>query len=212
MHFLDFFLHIDKHLDAFFHAYGMGIYALLFLIIFAETGLVVTPFLPGDSLLFAMGALTAATTGLNIWVLAALLVFAAIFGNVVNYSIGRWIGPKVFHEGNRWFKREYLLRAHGFYEKYGGKAIVLTRFVPIIRTFVPFVAGVGTMDYGKFMLFNVVGGVAWVGFFLLGGFYLGNLPGVKNNMHIIVLLIIFVSLLPVAFEIAKGFLSRPKSH
>ncbi|MEO6845828.1 MAG: VTT domain-containing protein [Chthoniobacterales bacterium] len=208
MQFIDLFLHTEKHLGDFLQAYGIWIYALLFMIIFMETGLVVTPFLPGDSLLFAVGALSANTTGMNIWILTGLLIAAAIIGNMVNYSIGRWVGPKVFHGGNRWLKQEHLIRAHAFYEKYGGKAIVLTRFAPIIRTFVPFVAGIATMDYRKFLFFNIVGGVAWVALFLLGGFYLGNLPGVKKHFEIVILLIIGVSLLPIAYEVVRGFLAR----
>ncbi|MEO8205176.1 MAG: DedA family protein [Chthoniobacterales bacterium] len=205
MQFIDLFLHTEKHLSAFLQAYGVWVYVLLFAIIFLETGLVVTPFLPGDSLLFAVGALAASTGQMDIWILVPLLIAAAIIGDMVNYSMGRWMGPKVFHQGNKWFKQEHLMKAHAFYEKHGGKAIVLARFVPIIRTFVPFVAGIGTMDYRKFLFFNITGGVAWVSLFLLAGFFMGNLPMVKTNFKIVILLIIVVSILPIVFEMWKGF-------
>ncbi|MEO6052549.1 MAG: DedA family protein [Chthoniobacterales bacterium] len=211
MEFIDIFLHTEKHLGAFLQAYGTWIYVLLFMIIFMETGLVITPFLPGDSLLFAVGALSASVAGLNIWILLPLLIAAAIIGNMVNYSLGRWMGPKVFHQGNKWFKQEHLMKAHGFYEKHGGRAIVLTRFAPIIRTFVPFVAGIGAMDYRKFLFFNIVGGVAWVVLFVVGGYFMGNIPIVKKNFEIVIILIIVVSLLPVFFEAWKGWRERKKT-
>ena len=168
--FFEFLLHAENHLVAFIQNYGALVYGLLFLIVFCETGLVVTPFLPGDSLLFAVGALTA--QGWMAWEIAVpVLLAAAILGDSVNYAIGKWIGPKVFHfESSRFFKREYLLKAHAFYEKYGGRAIILARFVPIVRTFAPFVAGVGTMNYGKFIIYNVAGAILWVGLFVGAGY------------------------------------------
>ncbi len=200
MEFIDFILHAEVHLREFLVAYGLWIYLLLFLIIFAETGLVVTPFLPGDSLLFTLGIM-AAEGLLDIQALFGLLLAAAILGDTVNYSIGAWVGPRAFHyPDSRWLRREHLTRAHAFYEKYGGKAIVLARFVPIVRTFAPFVAGIGTMEYRRFILFNVTGGLAWISLFLLGGYYLGNLPGVKSNMKLIVVLIVLVSVMPIVYE------------
>ncbi|MEZ5405886.1 MAG: DedA family protein [Verrucomicrobiia bacterium] len=198
--FIDFILHAEEHLREFTAAYGVWVYALLFLIIFCETGLVVTPFLPGDSLLFAIGAL-AAQGIMDINILWPLLIVAGIFGDSVNYAIGKWIGPKVFHyENSRFFRKDYLMRAHAFYEKYGGRAIVLARFVPIIRTFAPFVAGVGTMTYRKFFFYNVFGAILWVSLFLGAGYFFGNLPFVKSNMKIIILAIIIVSVLPIIWE------------
>jgi membrane-associated protein len=198
--FIDFLLHAENHLRWFIEHYGMWVYALLFLIVFCETGLVVTPFLPGDSLLFAVGAL-ASQGMMNPWILWGSLIIAGILGDSVNYAIGRWLGPKVFHfESNMFFKKEYLMRAHAFYEKYGGRAIVLARFVPIVRTFAPFVAGIGTMNYGRFAFFNVFGAILWVSLFVGGGFFFGSLPIVKSNMKIVILGIIFVSILPIAWE------------
>jgi membrane-associated protein len=200
MELIDFILHAEVHLRDFLAAHGHWIYLLLFLIIFAETGLVVTPFLPGDSLLFTLGIM-AAEGLLDVQTLFWLLLAAAILGDTVNYWIGAWVGPRAFHyPDSRWFRREYLNRAHAFYEKYGGKAIVLARFVPIVRTFAPFVAGIGTMDYRRFIIFNVTGGLAWISTFLFGGYFLGSLPGVKSNMKLIVLLIILVSVMPIAYE------------
>lgn len=201
---LDFILHAEAHLREFLANYGSWTYAILFLIIFCETGLVVTPFLPGDSLLFAVGAL-AAENFFDVHFTFLLLAIAAILGDTVNYWIGRWLGPKVFHyEKSRWFNPEHLARAHAFYEKHGGKAIILARFVPIVRTFAPFVAGVGTMHYAHFIFYNVIGALIWIGLFLYGGFLLGNLPGVKDNMKIIILLIIVVSILPIVYEWLKA--------
>jgi len=206
--FIDFFLHAERHLVWFIQSYGAWIYALLFAIIFCETGLVVTPFLPGDSLLFAVGALAA--QDLMDWrILAPLLLAAAILGDSVNYAIGKWIGPKVFHfESSRFFNKEYLLKAHSFYEKYGGRAIILARFVPIVRTFAPFVAGVGSMTYSKFFLYNVAGAVLWVGLFVGGGYFFGALPFVQKNMKLVILGIIVVSVLPIAFEFVKAKLEK----
>ncbi len=196
INFIDFFIHLDKYLPAIIQSFGIWAYILVFLIVFCETGLVVTPILPGDSLLFALGAL--ATQGaLNIEILLVSLCIAAIAGDTVNYSIGHFIGPKVFHyEGSRFFKKEYLLKTHQFYEKHGGKTIVLARFVPIIRTFAPFVAGVGAMSYAKFILYNISGGIAWVCLFLLGGYFFGNIPSVKNNFTLVIMAIIIISVMP----------------
>ncbi len=208
---IDFILHAENHLVAFIEHYGIWVYALLFIIVFCETGLVVTPFLPGDSLLFAVGALAA--QGLMDWqIVAPLLLVAAILGDTVNYSIGKWFGPKVFHfESTRFFKREYLMKAHAFYEKYGGRAIILARFVPIVRTFAPFVAGVGTMNYLKFIVYNVTGAVLWVGLFVGGGFLFGNHPAVRQNMKVVILGIIVVSVLPIVWETGKAWWDRRKT-
>jgi membrane-associated protein len=206
--FIDFFLHAENHLVWFIQNYGVWIYALLFAIVFCETGLVVTPFLPGDSLLFAVGAL-AAQNFMDWKIIAPLLLIAAVLGDAVNYAIGKWIGPKVFHfEASRFFKKDYLMKAHGFYEKYGGRAIILARFVPIVRTFAPFVAGVGSMTYPKFFLYNVVGAVLWVGLFVGGGYFFGGLPIVQKNMKLVILGIIVVSVLPIVFEAVKARLEK----
>jgi membrane-associated protein len=198
---IDLFLHLDVHLDEFVGQYGVWVYALLFTIIFAETGLVVTPFLPGDSLLFAAGAI-AARGKLSVGGLFFLLAGAAILGNTINYSIGHFIGPRVFRadEGHPLLNRQHLDRAHAFFEKYGGMAVVLTRFVPIIRTFVPFVAGAGAMRYAAFAFYNVIGGVLWVGICLGAGYAFGNVPVVKNNFSLVAIGIVAVSLIPVAIE------------
>lgn len=211
---IDFILHAEGHLEEFIKNYGLWIYALLFLIIFCETGLVVTPFLPGDSLLFAVGALCARPEmNLRIEIIVPLLLFAGILGDSVNYSIGKWFGPKVFqYESNRFFNRDHLMKAHAFYEKYGGRAIILARFVPIVRTFAPFVAGVGTMAYGKFFLYNVVGAVLWVGLFIGGGYLVGNVPAVQKNMKLVILAIIVVSVLPIVWEFAKAWLEKRKQR
>src|SRR4051812_42941542 len=202
---IDLFLHFDVHLNEFVTQYGTLVYGLLFAIVFAETGLVVTPFLPGDSLLFAAGAL-AATGALDARLVFLLLAAAAVLGNTVNYSVGRIIGPRVFQAGasSRLLNREYLDRAHAFFEHHGGKAIVLTRFVPIIRTFVPFVAGAGAMRYSTFALYNVAGGVAWVGVCVGAGYLFGNVPVIKNNFTLVALGIVAVSLLPVLVEWLKA--------
>jgi membrane-associated protein len=198
---LDLFLHLDVHLAEFVARYGIWVYGLLFAIIFAETGLVVTPFLPGDSLLFAAGAI-AATGALDIRLLFLLLAGAAILGNTVNYSVGHFIGPRVFRaeETRPLLNRQHLDRAHAFFEKYGGMAVVLTRFVPIIRTFVPFVAGAGAMRYSAFALFNVFGGVLWVGVCLGAGYAFGNVPVVKNNFSLVAIGIVAISLIPMVVE------------
>jgi membrane-associated protein len=206
---IDLFLHLDKHLAELVVSYGPWIYGLLFLIIFAETGLVITPFLPGDSLLFAAGAL-AGTGALNIWVVLPLLLVAAVLGDAVNYAIGRYIGHRVFEHDttptgfHRLVNREHLERAHAFFEKYGGKAVVIGRFVPIVRTFVPFVAGAVAMTYPKFAFYNVAGAILWVGVCAGGGYAFGNVPIVKQNFSLVVLGIIAVSLLPVVFEFVQA--------
>ncbi|HET9887903.1 MAG TPA: DedA family protein [bacterium] len=206
------FLHLDDHLVELFSKYGVWTYGILFLIVFLETGIVVTPFLPGDSLLFAAGALSA-SGGLNPVLLFVLLAIAAILGDTVNYAIGRATGPRVFREDVRWLKREYLERTHRFYEKHGGKTIILARFVPIIRTFAPFVAGVGTMSYPRFVIYNIAGGILWTALFTFAGYFFGNLPAVKENFSFVILGIIFVSLVPFAIEAAKrwGPLARRAS-
>ena len=205
---IDLFLHFDKHLKEFVDLYGVWVYAFLFLIIFAETGLVVTPFLPGDSLLFAAGAM-AATGVFNIWVLVPLLMVAAVLGDAVNYAVGDAVGPRVFTSVDRtsfWqraLNRDHLFKAHAFFEKYGGKAIILGRFVPIVRTFVPFVAGAGTMTYSTFALYNVTGGVIWVAICTLAGYAFGNVPIVRDNFTLVALGIVFVSLLPIVVEFLR---------
>jgi len=202
---IDLFLHLDKHLSAIIQQYGTGTYLLLFSIIFMETGLVVTPFLPGDSLLFAAGTFASPALGsaLNIWVLWFLLCAAALIGDTVNYWIGHFIGPKAFSGDIRFLKKEYLDRTHEFYEKHGGKTIILARFIPIIRTFAPFVAGIGAMNYSRFIVFNVIGGVAWVSIFLFLGYFFGTLPFVQENFTFVVLAIIFISVVPIGIEALK---------
>lgn len=200
---IDFVLHINQHLDVLVRDYGVWVYLVLFLIVFCETGLVVTPFLPGDSLLFAVGALCGAES-LDLSVSMAVLLAAAILGDTVNYWIGYWTGPKVFRrKASFWFNPKHLEKAHEFSERYGGKAIVFARFVPIIRTFAPFVAGIGRMTYFRFMMFNVGGGVAWVLCFVPAGYFFGNIPIVRNNFSLVILAIIFVSLLPGVYEYVR---------
>ncbi len=212
---LDIFLNVDEHLARVVVDYGAWVYGILFAIIFAETGLVVTPFLPGDSLLFACGAL-AAMGKMNAPLLFVLLTAAAILGDAVNYSVGRWFGVKLFtHDNPRSFKakvfnKKHLDKAHAFYEKHGGKAIILARFVPIARTFVPFVAGAAKMTYRQFAIFNIVGAIAWVGICLGAGFVFGNIPAVKKHFELVVLGIIFVSLLPLVFELVRAKFFPPK--
>ena len=201
---IDFVLHIDQHLIELTQTYGLWIYAILFLIVFCETGLVVTPFLPGDSLLFAAGAV-AALGGMNVHIAAGLLLAAAVIGDAVNFAIGKYFGEKLFAKpDSRVFKREYLDKTHAFYEKYGGKTIILARFVPIVRTFAPFVAGMGTMHYGRFIRYNIIGALVWVGLLTYAGYFFGELPAVKNNFGLVVIGIIAVSVLPMAVEIAKA--------
>ena len=197
---IDFVLHFDKHLLEFVARYGTWVYAILFTIVFAETGFVVTPFLPGDSLLFAAGALCA-TGELSITAMLALLMFAAFAGNAVNYSVGRFIGPRVFQSGARLLNKQYLDRAHAFFEQYGGKAVILGRFVPIVRTFVPFVAGAAQMTSASFVVYNAVGAGAWVALCLGAGWFFGNIPIVKNNFSLVTIGIVIVSVLPMVFEL-----------
>ncbi len=203
--FIDFILHLDRHLSELVLQYHFWIYLILFLIIFCETGLVVTPILPGDSLLFAAGALAAidASGTLNAVWLWLLLMIAAILGNEVNFRIGRAVGPRAFSGNFRWLKREYLLRTQSFYDKHGGKTIVLSRFIPIIRTFAPFVAGVGMMQRRKFAAYNLLGAFAWLTIFIWGGYLFGNVPLIKENFGIVTIVIIVVSLLPVAWGLLK---------
>lgn len=200
---IDFFLHLDKHLAEIIANYGVWTNLILFLIVFAETGLVVTPFLPGDSLLFAAGTF-AALGSLDPVLLILLLSAAAILGDTVNYWVGAYIGPRAFSGEVRWLRQEYLDRTHAFYEKHGGKTIILARFIPIIRTFAPFVAGVGTMTYSRFLLYNVVGGVVWVTLFVLAGYYFGNLPAVRQNFSYVILAIIVLSVMPIVVEFMKS--------
>jgi membrane-associated protein len=201
--FVDLFLHLDQHLNEIIQRYGASTYLLLFLIVFLETGLVVTPFLPGDSLLFAAGTF-AALGALRLWPLFFLLCAAAILGDTVNYAIGARLGPKVFsYSKSRFFNPEHLKKTHAFYEKYGGKTIVIARFVPIVRTFAPFVAGVGEMSYWHFLGFNVIGGVLWVSICLFAGYFFGNLEFVKKNFSIVVIVIVLISLLPAVIEYLK---------
>ena len=207
----DLLVHLDSHLATLLQQYGAWVYLLLFAIIFCETGLVVTPFLPGDSLLFIAGAL-AAGGGIDVHLLALLLVAAAVLGNTVNYSIGRFIGPKVFHwEESRFFNRRALDRAHAFYEKHGGKTIVITRFVPILRTFAPFIAGIARMTYLNFTAYNLAGALAWVLSLLYAGYWFGNVPFVKQNLTWVILGIIAISLLPLAFEYLRHRLDKAKA-
>ncbi|MBI5209552.1 MAG: DedA family protein [Elusimicrobia bacterium] len=203
---MDVFLHLDKHLNAWAAALGPGLYVVLFAIVFCETGLVVTPYLPGDSLLFAVGALSA-TPGspISLPVVMALLAVAAVLGDAVNYAIGFWVGPRIFNKEDSWFfDRKHLLRTHRFYERHGGKTIILARFVPIIRTFAPFVAGIGKMTYPRFALYNVSGGVAWTVLFLGAGYKFANLPVVKKHFHYVILAIIVLSVIPVVVEFIKA--------
>ncbi|MGH7662938.1 MAG: DedA family protein [Gemmatimonadaceae bacterium] len=200
--FVGFVLHVDVHLASIIAQYGGWTYAILFLIIFCETGLVVTPFLPGDSLLFATGAL-AVNTALDVRVLFVLLFVAAVVGDAVNYWIGAKVGPKLFDGRIPYLRQAHLDRTHAFYEKYGGKTIVIARFVPIVRTVAPFVAGAGSMSYGRFALFNVAGGALWVGSMLLGGFFFGNIPLVRENFGLVVIAIIVLSLIPPIVELIR---------
>jgi membrane-associated protein len=207
----DLLVHLDRHLATLLQQYGPWVYLLLFAIIFCETGLVVTPFLPGDSLLFIAGALGAAG-GIDVHLLAALLVIAATLGNTVNYSIGYFLGPKVFHwERSRFFNRGALDRAHLFYEKHGGKAIIITRFVPILRTFAPFVAGIARMTYLRFTVYNVAGALAWVVSLLYAGYWFGNVPFVRQNLTTFILGIIALSMMPLVFEYLRHRLRRAKA-
>lgn len=205
---VDLFLHLDQHLGQLISRYGTWTHLILFLIVFCETGLVVTPFLPGDSLLFAAGTF-AAIGALDLWLIVVLLIIAAIIGDTVNYWIGAYIGPRAFRGDIRFLRKEYLDRTHAFYEKHGGKTIILARFLPIIRTFAPFVAGVGAMSYPKFITYNVVGAVLWVGLFVLGGYFFGNITIVRENFTLVILAIIALSVMPIAIEALRARRSRP---
>lgn len=205
---IDIVLHMSKHLEELVAQFGPWLYVILFLIIFCETGLVVTPFLPGDSLLFAVGALAAITPqpgafGLNIWVLLIILIIAAILGDSVNYWIGKMFGNKLPQKFPRLIKPQHIQKTHDFYERYGGKTIIIARFVPIVRTFAPFVAGIGKMTYSRFMVFNVSGALLWIGLLLPAGYFFGNLPWVKKNFSVVVLAIIILSILPAVIEFLR---------
>src|SRR5262245_51475046 len=210
--FLDLLLHLDKHLNTVISDWGAWTYMILFLIIFCETGLVVTPILPGDSLLFAAGTF-AASGALDLSVLLVLLSGAAVLGDTVNYGCGLVIGPKVFrYEKSRFFKREYLERTHQFYERHGGKTIIIARFIPIIRTFAPFVAGIARMSYARFVTYNIVGGIVWIVLFTGGGYLFGNLPIVRDNFTIVMLAIVFVSVMPPIIEHLRARARARKSE
>jgi membrane-associated protein len=207
--FWDLIMRLDVHLADLIRDYGVWVYAILFLIIFAETGLVVTPFLPGDSLLFVAGALWA-VSGMNVHALVVLLIIAAILGDAVNYSVGRYVGPRVFQwENSFWFNKQHLERAHAFYERHGGKTIVIARWVPIVRTFAPFVAGIGRMTYPRFALYNVAGAIAWVTILVYGGYVFGNVPIVRQNLSLVIVGIIALSLMPIVLEVWKARRAAP---
>jgi len=206
---IDFVLHLDKYLPEIIQNYGLWTYGILFAIIFMETGFVVTPFLPGDSLLFAAGTF-AALDSLNVWLLWLLVFGAAILGDTVNYWIGHAIGPRAFEQDIRFLKKEYLERTQRFYEKHGGKTIVLARFVPIVRTFAPFVAGVGTMEYRRFITYNVLGGFLWTGIFIWLGYFFGNIPFVKRNFELVIIAIVLVSVVPMVIEFVRSKVRKQK--
>ena len=208
----DFVLHIDKNLELLISQYGVWLYLILFVIVFCETGLVVTPFLPGDSLLFAAGALAASTGQLNVLILWLLLCVAAVLGDTVNYAIGKKLGVSIFSDNARVLKTQYLRKTEAFYEKHGNKTIILARFVPIVRTFAPFVAGVGSMQYRRFITYNVIGGVVWVTLFLTVGYLVGNIPIIKNNFSLVTILIIIVSVVPMVLEVLKERRERAAAH
>ena len=201
MFLIDLFLHLDQYLDTIITQYGTWTYAILFVVIFVETGLVIFPFLPGDSLLFAAGTF-AALGSLNIWFLVGLLMVAAVLGDTVNYAIGHYLGDRAYNI--KWIKKEYLEKTHAFFEKHGGKAIFLARFVPIVRTFAPFVAGIGKMSYGYFITYNFVGGITWVALFTYAGYFFGNIPFVRHNFEYVIVVIILISILPMVFEWLKA--------
>lgn len=208
---IDIVLHLDKYLDIIVQTYGFLTYAFLFLIIFCETGLVITPFLPGDSLLFAVGALSAIGS-LNIIFAWLIFLSAAILGDTINYWIGHFIGPKAFEINHKLFSRKHLERTHQFYEKHGGKVIILARFIPIIRTFAPFVAGVGKMNYSKFFLYNIIGAILWTSLFTFSGYFFGNMPIVKKNFTYVIFAIIFISIVPILIDLLNNFRKRNKKQ
>ena len=205
---IDIILHLDQHLLTWVNFFGPWIYVMMFLVIFCETGLVVTPFLPGDSLLFALGALAALDDGLNVYILLASLTIAGIIGDTVNYHIGKFLGVKVFESNSRFFKKEYLVETQKFYDRWGAFTIVAARFAPIVRTFAPFVAGIGSMNYKKFVGYNIGGAILWVFTFILAGYFFGNLPVVKKNFHIVIFGVIGVSLLPMVIPSIKSVLAK----
>jgi len=210
---IDFILHIDKHLSVIINQYHTLTYLILFAIIFAETGFVITPFLPGDSLLFAAGALIAAgNTGLSIYLLTLILIAAAFTGNTVNYLAGSYLGPKVFKEKNRVLKLDYYLRTHAFFEKHGAIAVILSRFMPIIRTIAPFVAGVSKMSFAKYSLYNIIGGAAWILVFLFAGFFLGNIPFFKDHFALVGVAIILISIIPPIYAAIKSRAAKPATR
>lgn len=201
---IDFILHLEHHLTAIIHDYGVWTYLIIFLIIFCETGLVVTPFLPGDSLLFALGAF-AAKGALDPVLLVVLLSIAAISGNMVNYAVGRWLSPQILkHQKIKFIKQEYIERTEKFYEKYGGKTIIITRFIPIIRTFAPFMAGVGNMKYSRFTFYNLAGGLLWINLFIWAGYFFGNLPFVQKHFEHVIFAIIIISFIPAVYEMIQA--------
>jgi membrane-associated protein len=211
---VDFIIHIDRHLAEIIGQYGLWTYAILFLIIFAETGLVIMPLLPGDSLLFAAGAFSAKPeTGLNVHLMAFLLFVAAFLGDTLNYWIGHKIGPAVFkREDSIWLRKKHLEKAHAFFEKYGGRAVILARFVPIVRTFVPFVAGAGSMTYSRFLAYNLIGGFVWIYFFIYAGFMFGNQPFVQKNFKLVILAIIILSVVPIVVEVLREWLKARRER
>ncbi len=211
--FIDFVLHMDEHLPVIVNSIGGWTYLALFVVIFIETGVVIMPFLPGNSLLFAAGAVSALPhTGLNTFLLFILMAIAAVLGDTVNYWIGHFVGPKVFTTESRWFKKEYLERTQAFYEKHGGKTIFIARFIPIIRTFAPFVAGIGRMRYGYFFSYNVFGGIVWTALFLGAGHFFGNLQIVKDNFSLVIIAIIVISVIPAVVEVIKGKNTKPSAE
>ena len=207
--FIDLFLHLDEYMAQIISDYGTWTYAILFFVIFMETGFVVTPFLPGDSLLFAAGTFAALDSGLNIVFLVVLLIVAAVLGDTVNYSIGHYLGDRAYNI--KWIKKEYLDKTHAFFEKHGGKTIFLARFVPIVRTFAPFVAGIGRMSYGFFIRWNVIGGITWVLLFTLAGYFFGNIPFVKKNFEFVIVAIILISVVPIFIEWWKARREKKES-
>ena len=208
---IDIFLHLDTHLNEVIGEYGVWTYLILFLIVFCETGLVVTPILPGDSLLFAAGAF-AALGSLNVIWLFVLLSIAAIAGDTINYWVGHWVGPKLFNRENvRFLNKKHLERTHAFYERYGGKTIIIARFVPIVRTFAPFVAGIGSMSYGRFITYNVIGGIAWVAICVFAGYFFGNLEIVKKNFSLVIIAIVLISVLPMVVEFIRNRVARTRT-
>lgn len=211
MHLLDIILHLDVHVAEWIQLFGPWFYVIMFLVIFAETGLVVTPFLPGDSLLFALGAFTVIDGGLDLWTLLISLSIAGILGDTVNYHIGKYLGPKVFERESRFFKKEHLQQTQMFYDKWGAFTIVAARFAPIVRTFAPFVAGIGKMNYRKFLSYNVLGGLIWVFTFILAGYFFGNMPAVKRNFHVVIFGVIGVSLIPIVWPWLSSKLNKKTS-